>query len=89
MAGIPDSQGKNAHKLFDKPFAKLEVKAGDDGDVDALPDGSSTPGKPRPQVMMVINFAVADHGYAGFWIRNRLLAIMQAADRQPRCPQYR
>ena len=89
MARIPDRDGKDAHQPFDKCLAKLEVEAGDNGDVNSLFDDPPTPGKPRPQLMMVVNFAIADQGETGLWIGNRLLAVMHAADRQSRCAQHR
>ncbi len=82
-ARIPHGDGKHAHQTVDEGLAQLAVQAGNDGHVDGLAHRPAARGEPRPEVLVIVDLAVADHRDAGVGIDDRLHAIVDGANGQP------
>jgi len=63
---------------------QFQIQPRNHGDVRRLPDSASSIRQPFPQLLMIVDLAVAGDHHAGLQIENRLFAVMHAADGQPR-----
>src|SRR5262249_7463735 len=83
VAWIPDADGEGTDEPSNEGFAKLEIHAGNNGDVSGLLNFSPPLRKPASEFTVIVDLTIAGDHHSRLPIDDRLFAFVQAADRQP------